>query len=279
MPRVLHKCAECNKDILVWPYEIVNGHRKFCSRQCTSQWRSRTWQGSKNPKWNNVTLSCETCGKPITIPVSRLRAKHHYCSQECHYALKHLSRTCLQCGIDFQAELNLVNRGGGKFCSRACRGKWMSIHKRGEHNHNWTGGKEPCQCEQCGTIFFAYKGNQNRFCGFPCYSKWRAMNLIGDRCYAWKGGLSKEEYPMEWVNHIREEIRERDERRCKLCGLPENGTKHSVHHIDYDKANLDPRNLVTLCKYCHPKTNGKVNNRIYWQTQLSAMVQEVAVSA
>jgi len=34
-----------------------------------------------------------------------------------------------------------------------------------------------------------------------------------------------------------------------------------VHHIDYDKKNCDPENLITLCKNCHPKTN---SNRGDW---------------
>ena len=42
-------------------------------------------------------------------------------------------------------------------------------------------------------------------------------------------------------------------------------------HIDYDKANNDPRNLIALHVSCHSKTN---INRTYWQcmfTELRAM--------
>jgi 5-methylcytosine-specific restriction endonuclease McrA len=35
-----------------------------------------------------------------------------------------------------------------------------------------------------------------------------------------------------------------------------------VHHIDYDKDNLSPNNLITLCRRCHVKTN---NNRDFWR--------------
>jgi len=44
------------------------------------------------------------------------------------------------------------------------------------------------------------------------------------------------------------------------------GTKLSVHHVDYDKYNSDPSNLVALCDTCHPMTNW---NREYWQTVLT----------
>ena len=33
------------------------------------------------------------------------------------------------------------------------------------------------------------------------------------------------------------------------------------NHIDYDKRNNDPKNLITLCHSCHSKTN---YNRNYW---------------
>jgi hypothetical protein len=45
------------------------------------------------------------------------------------------------------------------------------------------------------------------------------------------------------------------------CGLKSRFKKLDVHHIDYDKKNGDPRNLVSLCKSCHIKTN---YNREYW---------------
>lgn len=38
-------------------------------------------------------------------------------------------------------------------------------------------------------------------------------------------------------------------------------TKPRRNHIDYNKHNLSPENLVTLCKSCHAKTNF---NRNYW---------------
>ena len=35
----------------------------------------------------------------------------------------------------------------------------------------------------------------------------------------------------------------------------------AIHHIDYDKTNNIPLNLVTLCNSCHTKTN---YNRVPW---------------
>ena len=41
----------------------------------------------------------------------------------------------------------------------------------------------------------------------------------------------------------------------------ENGRRLCVHHIDYDKENLDFDNLISLCHSCHGKTNFNQN---YW---------------
>jgi len=81
----------------------------------------------------------------------------------------------------------------------------------------------------------------------------------------WRGGLSLQIYPIGWTKRLRELIRERDNYECQLCNKSEkkNGRKLSVHHIDYDKENLDPNNLISLCTVCHSKTNF---NREFWET-------------
>ncbi|NQU99405.1 MAG: HNH endonuclease [Parcubacteria group bacterium] len=42
----------------------------------------------------------------------------------------------------------------------------------------------------------------------------------------------------------------------------ENKEKLSIHHIDYNKQNNNPNNLISLCRKCHVKTNF---NRNYWK--------------
>lgn len=90
--------------------------------------------------------------------------------------------------------------------------------------------------------------------------------LSGENNHNWKGGKSFEPYPMDWTNDLREAIRKRDDYVCQMCGIHQDelkgwNKKLDIHHIDYDKDNLDPKNLITLCKSCHMKTN---SNREYW---------------
>jgi len=80
---------------------------------------------------------------------------------------------------------------------------------------------------------------------------------IGEKNSAWKGGKSFEPYPLYWTNALKKSIRERDNNTCQLCFKE----GKAVHHMDYNKKNCNPENLITLCQGCHLKTN---ENREKW---------------
>jgi len=79
----------------------------------------------------------------------------------------------------------------------------------------------------------------------------------------WQGGIGSLPYPFEFNKGFTEFIRERYDYTCMLCKLTQERVGHilNVHHIDYDKNNLDLDNFVPLCNSCHGATNG---NRTYW---------------
>lgn len=88
----------------------------------------------------------------------------------------------------------------------------------------------------------------------------------GDKSPHWKGGIAYQPYPKDWNETLRDSIRQRDNYMCLVCGVSQDELighfkRLDVHHIDYNKDNLDPNNLITLCKSCHSKTT---NNRDYW---------------
>jgi len=93
-------------------------------------------------------------------------------------------------------------------------------------------------------------------------NKIKGLNRIGDKNPAWLGGKSFEKYTIDWRESLKITIRERDRYICQFCGEKQNNRAHAVHHIDYDKKNSNPENLITLCTSCHVKTN---TNRKYWE--------------
>lgn len=90
-----------------------------------------------------------------------------------------------------------------------------------------------------------------------------SKSLQGDKHWNWQGGKSFEPYGLEFNEDLKEVIRNRDGRKCFICEKTEleNEKKLMVHHIDYNKNNNNPDNLITLCLSCHSKTSF---DRDYW---------------
>ncbi|MCK4522396.1 MAG: HNH endonuclease [Nanoarchaeota archaeon] len=103
----------------------------------------------------------------------------------------------------------------------------------------------------------AHKGNTQGF---------QKGNQLWKKNGMWQGGIWNNPYSKDWTDTLRDSIRQRDEYVCQECGLHQDELKGwmkrlDVHHIDYDKENCDPKNLISLCRRCHNKTN---LNREYW---------------
>lgn len=81
--------------------------------------------------------------------------------------------------------------------------------------------------------------------------------LSGASSSSWQGGKSFEPYTVEFNRQLKCSIRERDNYTCQLCTVVWQHQEASfpVHHIDYNKENCAPDNLITLCALCHTKTN------------------------
>ena len=56
-------------------------------------------------------------------------------------------------------------------------------------------------------------------------------------------------------NELKELIRKRDNYKCQICGIPQEECFKNlhVHHIDFNKSNCSPDNLITFCNSCHSK--------------------------
>lgn len=196
-------------------------------------------------------------------------------------------KNCLYCNKVFKIALWDKDK---KFCSNYCRG--MSKRK-------------PIKklCERCGKEFYVTPSRKNtaRFCSFICtktpYIKRICKNcnnefsfhperlkrnagiFCGDKCRYeyfrlhgnpnWHGGKSFEPYPLGWSRTYKEQIRYKDGYKCQICGIPEieNCRKLAIHHIDYNKENINPENLISLCVFCHTKTNF---NRDKWKEYFNA---------
>lgn len=158
----------------------------------------------------------------------------------------------------------------GQKCSLEVKQKISkTLKERGcskqEKNPRWKGGKPKCII--CGKILSSYDAKK---CS-GCYRKaiiaskasFKKGQFAGSKHYNWKGGISREPYGFDFNKELKELIRKRDLYKCRKCGAPQEEfvKRLPIHHIDYDKKNNNPKNLITLCQKCNPEVN---YSRDYW---------------
>jgi hypothetical protein len=95
----------------------------------------------------------------------------------------------------------------------------------------------------------------------------------GSKNYFWRDGKSRELYGLGFSIKLKEDVRNRDGRKCVECGAPEIELEYalSVHHIDCNKHNNKIDNLVSLCRKCHSKIHWSDND---WRKHLRSSIKE-----
>ena len=91
------------------------------------------------------------------------------------------------------------------------------------------------------------------------------IKLSGPNHWNWQGGISAEPYCDVWLDkEYKESIRKRDNYKCQnpSCWNNYNHLTLHIHHIDYNKKNCHPFNLISLCNSCNSRAN---HNRLFWE--------------
>lgn len=171
---------------------------------------------------------------------------------------------CKFCKEPFLININKI----GNFCSNNC------FHKNGrskEHRKNISKVKKEAYVgknnpnygnkwseEQKKKMSFKKKG-QRKGIKRPRHS----LRMLGQGNPNWQGGITLEEYCEVWKDkEYKKSIIERDGKECLNPLCYKNSHKLCAHHIDYDKKNCSPSNLITTCFSCNARANF---NREFWQ--------------
>lgn len=105
---------------------------------------------------------------------------------------------------------------------------------------------------------FGNFSNGNRRC-VVCYRE----SLKGEGHHSWKGGISFDPYcPIFFDKEYKESIKIRDSYTCQNPYCYKNDDMLNIHHIDYNKKNCGPENLITVCRSC----NSRANSDREWHT-------------
>ena len=185
-------------------------------------------------KYEKEFIVCKNCGKKFKPKKPYLIKQVKFCSHKCY--------------SEFIKGLPSLNKGR-KHTEQAKKNM-----RDGNNGHlAWNKGKTDVYSEK------TLKKMSNKKIGIPTWNK----GLSGEKMPNWKGGLSYLPYSVDWTEILRESIRQRDNHICYECETHQDelDRKLAVHHIDYNKQNCDPENLISLCRSCHTKTNF---NREYW---------------
>jgi len=88
-----------------------------------------------------------------------------------------------------------------------------------------------------------------------CAECWK-LTRFGEGSPAWKGGISCEPYCEQWSDKdYKESIKKRDGYKCLNPECNKLSNRLSIHHINYNKKDCHPSNLITVCPSCNSKAN------------------------
>lgn len=213
-------CANCGKE-----FEPRNKRHKFCCVTC-----KKKYQTANAPV---VTATCEHCGKEFTYK-KYSKNPVRFCSQACgtSHIVPTKVCTCVDCGVTFE----FVGRTTKKRCD-TCRKKHLSklvMESRVRMNPSVRMG-------------IGSGGGQN----IHTYEEGSDKAIQRDR----KNARRRERY----AEH--REVKQAEENyrsavitgndSCSVCGYNRHQEALQVHHIDRDRTNKDPNNLVIICANCH----------------------------
>ena len=187
----------------------------------------------------SVSYKCEFCGKEFRGSPSRSKAKHICCSKKCMSALiisrSALNCKCPICGKEFHLKPSLINKTKTNCCSKECLRELKRFTMAGEKNHQ-----------------YGLKGDKN--------ASWKSDSYI-------RLGYKKIrvlDHPFrdsdDFVPEHRlvaEKYLLTEENSIEINGKRYLKPELEVHHIDENKLNNSPGNLLVLTKSEHRTLHNK----------------------
>lgn len=215
---------------------------------------SEACQGEKSSGWKGgrvTTVKCGFCGNDFETATWFVeRGWGKYCSNECSINArdKRIEKICVYCGGKYKTQLYRENTH--KYCSYECKSRDQLLGSN-------------VRCDVCNKQIYRPQTVLKRHVRFFCSPECRTLGQLGPQNSQWLGGKSSEPYCFVWRDKtFKQFILDRDEHKCQNPDCWGNTDRLCIHHIDFDKKNCHPDNLVTLCVSC----NSRANTEREWHT-------------
>lgn len=140
-------------------------------------------------------------------------------------------------------------RAASRFCSLQCVGRAQR-----KAVPQWSLANKTC--EVCGAPYSVPRSHAHRYhcCSNACGAIRRGQVQSGTQNPNWRGGLSRLPYPWNF-REISKRVIQRDHETCQGPECRGIDRRLTTHHIDYNKGNCSPTNLITLCSSCNSRAN------------------------
>jgi hypothetical protein len=245
-----------------------SGYFRYCSMACRVEHQRAM-----------STHVCKRCGVSFYRPPGHVRRLKSgaFCSAACFQAwqtgennavwVDRVKKVCVICGAVSEFPPSLAKKMstcGSDECKRE-RIRRMNSKEKVE-----------VICEVCGKSMKLSPSwaRDKRFCSKTCKAAAHSVEVSGSGNGRYVHGEHRRPYGSGWTKTLKKRVSDRDGGACRVCGRTEidNGKKLCIHHIDYDKDNMSEGNLITLCKWCHGRMHGKVEERMKWKSALLSLL-------
>ena len=235
---IFNSVNECSNNDKISPY-IIRHHQDI------EHLYNGYFYKTIKPKPYITKAICDWCGKEFDCQRFRTEdgRKHIFCSNKCRAEFQksqtELNCICKICGKHYHAPQSHINNYGSRYCSKRCADKAKEIYMKGKGNHQ-----------------FGLKGDKN--------ASWKSDERLSS--YGYKL-IRKLNHPFRnsdgfVFEHrlVAEKYLLNDENSVIIDGKRYLSPHCIVHHLDFDRLNNDPDNLLIMNESEHMKLHQRLKD-------------------